>query len=76
MNKNVDEFHKMQEDKNKRRAVATGFRDDTTEKEVETVLTSTIVEAGISKERIQIKCPAKPVTHAVLQITDSEKRNK
>ena len=36
-NVNVDEFHRMQEDQNERRAVATGFRDDTTEDEVETL---------------------------------------
>ena len=66
----------MKEDQCKRRAAATGFRDDTTEKEVETLLTSTITEAGMSKERIQIKCPAKPITHAFLQITDSEERDK
>ena len=32
MNKNLDEYHKMKEDQNKRRAAATGFRDDTTDK--------------------------------------------
>ena len=52
-NMNVDEFHRIQEDQNERRAVATGFRDDTKEKEVETLPTSTIVEAGMSIERIQ-----------------------
>ena len=56
----------------KRRAAATGFRDDTTENGVGTLLISTIVEAGMSKERIQIKCPAKPITHAFLQFTVSE----
>ena len=66
----------MQEDHNKRRAVATGFRDDTTENEVETIPISTISEAGMSKERIQIKCPAKPISHAFLQFTDSEERDK
>ena len=73
---NVDEFHRMQDDQNRRRAVATGFRDDTTENEVETSLISTIVEAGMSKERIQVKCPAKPITHAFLQFTGSEEREK
>ena len=41
------------DDQNRRRAVATGFRDDTTENEVETLLISTIVAAGMSKERFQ-----------------------
>ena len=47
-----DEFHRMQEDQKKRRAVATGFRDDTTEEEGETLFTSTIVDAGLSKDKI------------------------
>ena len=55
--------------------MATGFRDDT-EKEVETLLTSVIVEAGMSRERNQIKCPAKPITHAFLEFTDNEERDK
>ena len=76
MNVNFDASHGTQDDQNRGRAVATGFRDDTTENEVETLLISTIVEAGMSKERIQIKCPAKPITHAFLQLTDSEERNK
>ena len=40
------------------------------------LLISTIFEAGMSTERIQIKCPAKPITHAFLQFTDSEERDK
>ena len=76
MDTNNDEFHRMQEDQNKRRAVATGFCDETTEEDVEILLTSTIVDAGMSKDKIQIKCPAKPITHAFLQFTDSEERDK
>ena len=76
MNVNLDESHGTHDDQNRRRAVATGFRDDTTDNEVETLLISTIVEAGMSRERIQIKCPAKPITHAFLQFTDSEERDK
>ena len=70
MNMIFDESQEAQGDQNRRRAVA-GFRDDTSEHEVETSLISTVVEAGMSKERIQIKCPAKPITHAFLQFTDS-----
>ena len=66
----------MRDDQNIRRAVATGFRDDTTENKVDTLFISTTVEGGMSKERIQIKCPAKPITHAFLQFTDSEERDK
>ena len=73
---NFDDSHGTQDDQNRRSAAATGFRDDTTANEVETLLISTIVKAGTSKERIQIKCPAKPVTHAFLQFTDSEERDK
>ena len=72
MHTNDDEFHRMQEDQNKRRAVAIGFHDDTTEEEVETPVTSTIVDAGMLKDKIQI---AKPITHAFLQFTDSEERD-
>ena len=35
MTMHVDEFHMLQEDQNKRRAVAAEFHDDTSEKEVE-----------------------------------------
>ena len=54
----------------------TGFHDDTTEHEVETLLVSTIVEAGMLRKGIQIKCPANLITHAFLQFTDSEARDK
>ena len=50
-----DEFHTVQEDQNKGRAAAKGFRCDTTEEEVETLLTSTIVDAGMSKDKIQLQ---------------------
>ena len=63
---NVDEIHKLQEDQNKRKAVAAEFLDDTTEQEVVELLTETTVGAGMLTERIQIKCPAKPITHAFL----------
>ena len=74
MNVNDDEFHRMQKDQSKRRIEETWFRDDAIENEVETLLISTIIEAGMSKEKIQIKCPAKPITHAFLRFTDSEKK--
>ena len=59
-----------------RKAVAAGFHDHTTEEEVDMIPTSTIAEKGMSKERIKIKCPAKPITHALLQFEDSEERDK
>ena len=64
MKTNAVEFHKTLEDKNRRRAVAAGFHDDTTEQEVEDLLKETIVATGMLMEKIQIKRPAKPITHA------------
>ena len=55
---------RLQDVQNDRKAVATGFRDDSTEEEIEELLTYTIVAAGMSQERIKIKCPAKPISHA------------
>ena len=60
-------------DENK--AVAIGFQDDTTEKDVETLLEKSIDMAGMKKERIRIKCPAKPITHAFLEFEDSDERD-
>ena len=40
------------------------------------LLLNSIFDAGMSKDTIQIKCPAKPITHAFLQFTDSEERDK
>ena len=40
------------------------------------LLLKSIFDAGMSKDTIQIKCPAKPITHAFLQFTDSEERDK
>ena len=48
------------------------YQQDSAITPVEILLTSTIVEAGI----FQIKCPANPITHAFLQFTDSEERDK
>ena len=47
----------------------TRFHDDTTEQEVQRLI-------GMSTEQVQIKCPAKPITHAFLQFTDNEERDK
>ena len=49
---------------------------DTTEPEVENLLKETIVETGMSTEKIQIKCPAKPITHAFSHFIESDERNK
>ena len=76
MKANPENSHKTHEEQNQRRAVATGFQDDTTEQEVEDLLKETIVAIGIAMDKINIKCPAKPITHAFLQFTDSDERDK
>ena len=43
MKVNAEDYHKTQGDQNQRRAVATGFHDDTAEQEVEDLLKGTIV---------------------------------
>ena len=65
--------NKTQEDQNQRRSVMTGFHDDTTEQEVQDILEETIATIGMSTDQIEIQCPAKPVTHAFLQFTKSDK---
>ena len=46
------------------------------EQEVQDFLNETITTIGMSTEQIQIKCPAKPITHAFLQFTDNDERDK
>ena len=50
--------------------------DDTTEQEVQNSLKYTTFAIGMSTEQIQIKCLAKPITHAFLQFTDNDERDK
>ena len=66
----------MQEDQNTGRAVATGVHDDPTEQEVEQLLKETISEIGMSVEGVKIKCPVKPITHALIQFSDDEEMKK
>ena len=73
---NVGDCRKTQEDQNQRRAVATGFHEDTTVQEVENLLKETIVEIGMSTEKTQIKCPAEPITHGFLHSIGSDEANK
>ena len=70
------EGNKTQEDQNQKRAVVTGFHHDTTEPEVQDILKETITTIGMSTGQIQIKCPVKPITHAFLQFTDNDERDK
>ena len=70
------EGNNSKEDQNQRRAVVTGFHDDTTEQEVQDVLKETKTTIGMSMDQVQIKCPAQPITHAFLQFTDNDERDK
>ena len=56
------------------KAVATGFQENSTEQEVEQLLSETIVGIGMSTENVKIKCPAKPITHAFIQFNDNNER--
>ena len=58
------------------RAVATGFKDDTKEDDAEVLLEKAIDAAGMKKECILIKCPAKPITYAFPVFKESEERDK
>ena len=73
---NSDEFHQTQEEQKKTRVAATGFHEDTTGQEAQELLTATILEAAMSTGGIQIKCPAKPITHASIQFADVDERDK
>ena len=46
------EGNKTQADQNQRRAVVTGFHDDTTEQEVQDVLKETITTIGMSTDQL------------------------
>ena len=70
------EFRQAQEAQRKTRAVAAGFHQDTSEQEATDLLTATILTAGMTIEKVQIKCPAKPITHAFLQFIDVDERDK
>ena len=67
--KSIDtsEFRQTQEAQRKTRAVAAEATD---------LLTATIVTAGMTAEKVQIKCPEKPITHAFLQFIDVDEREK
>ena len=55
MKENDMEGNKTQVDQNQRRAVVTGFHDDTTEQKVQDILKETITAIGISTDQIQIR---------------------
>ena len=70
------EGRSAQEDQNQRRAVVAGFHHDTTEQQVQDILKENLTTIRMSTDQIQIKCPAKPITHAFLQFTDNDERDK
>ena len=73
---NDTEGNNSEEDQNKKGAVVTGFHDDTTEQEVQDVLGEITTTIEMPIDQIQIKCPAKPITHAFLQFKDNDERDK
>ena len=56
-----------------KKAVATGFKEDSTEKDVTLLLEKCI---GMKIEHIRTKCPANPITHAFIEFEDSDERDK
>ena len=55
--------------------MVTGFHDDTSKQEVQHMLKEIIPTLGLPIDQIQIKCPAKPITHAFLQFKDNDERD-
>ena len=70
------EGNNSQEDQNQRRAVVTGFHEDITEQEVQDTLKEIITTMEMLMDQNQIKCPAKPITHAFLQFKDNDETDK
>ena len=62
-------------DWNQGTAVATGFRSETSELEVEQLLKETITEMGMSIENARIECSAKPITHAFIYYKNDDEMN-
>ena len=69
------EGNNSQEDQNQRRAVVTGFHEDTTGQEVQDTLKEIITTMEMLMDQNQIKCPAKPITHAFMQLKDNDERD-
>ena len=57
------------------KAVATGFHEDT-EEEVVKILRPSIDVIRMKREKSKIKCPAKPITAALLEFENCEERDK
>ena len=64
---NDTEGNISQEKQNKKTTAVRGFHDDTTEQE-DKLRDITTIEMPI--DQIQIKCPAEPITHALLQFKE------
>ena len=58
------------------KAVATGFKNDSVEGEVRTILERTIEVSGMKEVQYTITCPAKPITHAFLEFRYSDERDR
>ena len=65
-----------QEGQRTTRALAAGFHKDTCKEETSEFLRQVLQEAGMEMEKMDIRCPAKPITHAFLQFASTYDRNK
>ena len=61
---------------NENKAVATGFKEDSAEEYVKTVIEKTITISGRKGVKYTIKCPAIPIKHAFIEFRDSDVRYK
>ena len=56
----------------KNRAVATGIKEDSEERDVEEVIEGTIRATGMKEVEYTIDCPAIPITHAFVEFRDKK----
>ena len=71
-----DEPNRAHDDQNQGNAVVTGFHSETSESEVEQLLSETITEIEMLIENARIECTAKPITHTVIYFKSDDERNK
>ena len=58
------------------KAVATGFKEDSDEKEVKAMIEETIKVVGMKEEKYTIDCPATPLTHAFVEFQSERTRDR
>ena len=72
--KNMKEKHRGAPIENK--AVATGFKEDSEEKNVKAVIEESTRVTGVKEVEYTIDCPAVPITHAFLDFQNTKTRDR